>query len=66
MKKLFKNFSWLAFVSYAIPFLIISIPVRWVAGSFNEPNNTLLKIAVGLLFESVMFGLLMSLFFGKK
>ena len=66
MKKIFQNFTWSAFLAYGIIFSLVSTPIAWLFGEFKEPNFTTNKFILGLLVKGIVFGLLMSLFFGKK
>ena len=66
MKKVFKNFTWFAFLAYAVIFALVSIPIAWLFGEFKNPSFILEKFILGLLVKGITFGVIMSLFFGKK
>jgi len=65
MKKIFKNFTWSAFFAYGIIFTLVSGPIAWFFGEFKELGFTTEKFILGLLVKGIVFGLFMSLLFGK-
>jgi len=66
MKKLFKNFSWQRFIVFSVVFILVSIPLEWFFGVFDEAGFSIKKFIIGLILKGILFGLLMSLLVKKE
>lgn len=61
MKKIFANFTWKMFFSYAIVFGGLSILFDVVFEKFSEPDFILKRYIIGLIVKIVLFSLFMTL-----
>lgn len=61
MKKVFANFTWKMFWSYAIIFGGLSVLFDVVLKKFSEPDFVLKKYLIGLIVKIILFSLFMSL-----
>ena len=61
MKKLFANFTWKMFWSYAIIFGGLSVLFDVLLKKYSEPDFVLKKYLVGLIVKIILFSLFMTL-----